>query len=283
MKTVKADVSDMGFQGILYPVNEQKDKVVITLSGSEGGIQHAKKMACFHNSQGMSALAIAYFGTKKTKQALSKVPIEYIENAIKWLMQQGYKRIAIEGISKGAEYALAAATIFQEISSVILKTPTWYYGEGLIRKAPSNTSCWTYQGEELPYTPYKERVFDIKRNILQTREYNILSINTEKKVVEPSIIQIEKVNGPVLIFSTKADTVWPSAESGEKLNSRLRQSNFPYPHKHICFTYMSHIMLENANSFVRLLFKSEKEHPKECAEERKLMGQEVKDWLQNVW
>lgn len=283
MNTIKTNVSDMGFQGVLYSVGRQKDKVVITLSGSEGGLQHAKKMARFHNGQGISALAMAYFGTKETKQALSKVPLEYIENAIKWLLQQGYKRIAIEGISKGAEYALAAATVFPEISCVILKTPTWFYGEGMIKKAPANTSCWTYQGEELPYTPYKERAWDIKKNILQTREYNILSINTGKEVIEPSIIRIEKVNGPVLIFSTKADTVWPSAESGEKLDLRLEQTNFPYPHKHICFTYMSHIMLENANGFVRLLFQSEKEHPKECAEERKLMGKEVKEWLENVW
>lgn len=42
-------------------------------------------------------------------------------------------------------------------------------------------------------------------------------------------------------------------------------------------------MLENANSLVRLLFKSEKEHPLECAEERNRMKQEVNEWLEHVW
>lgn len=283
MKIIKTSVLKEGFDGVLYPSNDRKDKVIITLSGSEGGLAHAKKLACFHKSQGMPALALGYFKTKGTEKALSQVPLEYIERAIEWLKKQGYVRIAIEGVSKGAEYALAAATTYQEISCVILKTPTWFYGEGLIRKTPSNTSCWTYGGRELPYTPYKERKFQLKETILRTKEYNILSINTGKQIVNSSIIPVEKVNGPVLIFSTKADTIWPSEESGQKLDLQLTQADFPYPHKHICFTYMSHIMLENANSLVRLLFKSEKEHPLECAEERNRMKQEVNEWLEHVW
>ena len=256
---------------------------MITLSGSEGGLRHARKMACLHAGQGIPALAVACFGTKETCPALSRVPLEYIEHAIIWLKRRGYQRIAVEGLSKGAEYALAAAVSFSDISCVILKTPTWYYGEGLIKKAPSYTSSWTYRGAELPYTPYRERAFHLKRSILRAREYNILPINTGKEIVDSSVIPIEKVNGPVLIFSTKADTVWPSAESGERLDVRLTQADFPYPHKHICFTCMSHIMLENAGGLVRLLFKSEREHPKECAEERRLMEQEVTDWLEHIW
>ena len=283
MEIVKADVSSAGFQGVLYPVGGRKDKVVITLSGSEGGLRYAQKMARLHVEQGIPALAVAYFGTKETCLSLSQVPLEYIEHAIRWLKQQGYQRIAVEGLSKGAEYALAAATTFSDLSCVILKTPTWYYGEGLIQKAPSHTPCWTYRGAEIPYTPYRERAFHLKRSILRAREYNILPINTGKEIVRASVIPIEKVRGPVLMLSTEADTVWPSAESGRRLDARLARSNFPYPHQHICFTHMSHIMLENAGGLVHLLFKSEREHPKECAEERTLVEQTVADWLEHIW
>lgn len=283
MKTVKTHVSDSGFQGVLYPAGGKKDKVVITLSGSEGGLRQARKMARLHQRQGISALAVAYFGTRETARSLSCVPLEYIENAIQWVLQQGYQRIAVEGFSKGAEYALAAATTFCEISCVILRSPPWFYGEGLVKKVPSHTSCWTYRGEAFPYTSYKERALEIKKKLLQAREYNILSVNTGKCVVEGSMIPIEKVNGPVLLLSTKADTVWPSAESGERLTLRLNQAHFPYPHEHICFRYMSHLMLEHVNGPVRLLFRSEREHPKDCAAERKRMEQEVKEWLENVW
>lgn len=33
------------WDGILYPVESRKDKVVIAMSGSEGGLEHAGKMA----------------------------------------------------------------------------------------------------------------------------------------------------------------------------------------------------------------------------------------------
>lgn len=283
MNIIKTSVLKEGFDGALYSVGNRKDKVVITLSGSEGGLAHAQKLARFHMEQGIPALAVGYFGTKSTGKALSEIPLEYIEKAIVWLQSHGYQKIAVEGVSKGAEYALAAAVTFPQISCVILKTPSWFYSEGLIKKTPSDTSCWSYQGQAFPYTPYKERHFQLKDTILQTKEFNLLSINTGKQIVESSVIPIEKVNGPVLIFSTKADTVWPSEESGNRLNLRLTQMNFPYPHKHICFRFMSHIMLENANRMVRLLFRSEREHPTECAKERICMGNEIKNWLEQVW
>lgn len=100
---------------------------------------------------------------------------------------------------------------------------------------------------------------------------------------ERSVIPVEKVNGPVLLLSTKADTVWPSEESGKRLEQRLTQAGFPYAHRHICFDFMSHIMLENANGFVRVLCRSEREHPQECTEERRRMAQEGFDWLERIW
>lgn len=283
MSRIKTNTLNEGFAGSLYPVKGRKDKVLITLSGSEGGLRNAQKLAHYHARQGLPALAIGYFGTKGTPKALSQIPLEYIEKAIKWLKQHGYQKIAVEGVSKGAEYALAAATTFEEISCVVLRTPPWFYGEGLTRRAPSNTSCWTYQGKALPYTPYKESAFLLKQLLWQAKEYNLLPINTGKRLDERSIIPIEKVNGPVLILSTQADTIWPSKESGDKLDQRLTQKNFPYPHKHICFRYMGHLMFENVGYFVRVLFKSERAHPLECAEERKQMGREVRDWLEHVW
>ena len=278
-----AEVKTDGFQGILYPVENRKDKVVITLSGSEGGMEHAEKMAKFHQSQKMPALALAYFGTEQTGKWLSGIPLSYIGNAIRWLKEKGYEKIALEGISKGAEYAAAAAIKYPEISCVILKAPSYFYSEGLVQKAPSDTCCWTDGEEELPFTPYKLRSFNMKKQLLRERELNLLPLNTGKDVREESLIPIEKIGGPVLLLSTEADRVWPSAESGRILEERLEKKSFPYAHRHIVFQHMSHLMFENANKKVRLLFKSERHFPKECARERSLMGQEVCRWLEEVW
>ncbi len=268
---------------VLYPT-ERKDKVVITLSGSEGGLEHAEKLARYLQSMGVPALALGYFGTDHSVKYLSQVGLENIEEAIRWLKGQGYEKIGIEGVSKGAEYAAAAAIQFPELSMVILKTPSWFYSEGMTAgKKPSGTSCWSYQGQQLPFTPYKTRRFPIVKQLLKTREYNILEFNTGKSINPDSIIPIEKMKAPILLFSTKADTIWPSAESGQKIVERLKEHDFPYPYQHICFEHMSHMMLENYGSAIKWFIKSERQFPKECAEERIIMGKECICWIDKVW
>ncbi len=269
--------------GVLYPANNRKDKVVIVLSGSEGGLEHTKKLARYLQNNDVPALALGYFKTKNSKKNLERIELENIKNAIDWLTKLGYKKIGIEGCSKGAEYAAAAAIEFHELSCVILKTPSWFYSEGMNGKTPSGTSCWSYHGKELPYTPYKTRKLPIIKEILKNKEYNILAINTGKKINPDSIIPIEKISAPVLMFSTKVDTIWPSKESCERLEGRLSTNNFSYPHKHICFEHISHMMLENCGNSIKYFIKSEKQFLKECAKERIVMGEECIRWIEEIW
>lgn len=263
----KADVA-------LYPVAGRKDKVVITMSGSEGGLEHAGKLAGFLQDNGIPALALGYFKTKHSVKSLNKIELENVKAAIDWLKELGYEKIGIEGCSKGAEYAAAAAVEFHELSCVILKIPSWFYGEGMSGTKPSGASSWSYEGKELPFTPYKTRKLPVVQEMLKNKEYNILAINTGKKVVPDSIIPIEKIEAPVLMFSTEVDTIWPSKESCEKLEERLNVNDFAYPHKHICFEHMSHMMLENCGAAIKYFIKSEKQFSQECAKERVVMGQE---------
>lgn len=269
--------------GVLYPVTGRKDKVVITLSGSEGGLEHAEKLAKYLQDHGIPALALGYFKTKHSAKTLNKIELENIKAAIKWLTNLGYEKIGIEGCSKGAEYAAAAAIAFHELSCVILKIPSWFYSEGMNGTIPSGTSCWSYKGKEIPYTPYKTRKLPAIKEIIKNKEYNILAINTGKKVNPASIIPIEEIKAPILMFSTEVDTIWPSKDSCEKMEARLNSHLFSYPHKHICFKHMSHMMLENCGSAIKWFIKSEKQFPEECARERVMMGQECIKWIEKVW
>ena len=269
--------------GVLYPVAGRKDKVVITMSGSEGGLEHAGKLAKYLQDNGIPALAFGYFKTKHSVKSLNKIELENIKEAIEWLKKQGYEKIGIEGCSKGAEYAAAAAIAYPELSFVILKIPSWFYGEGMDKTVPSGASSWTCEGKELPYTPYKTRKLPVIKEMMKNREYNIIAINTGKKINPDSIIPIEKIQAPVLMFSTEVDTIWPSKESCEKMEERLNANHFAYPHKHICFKHMSHMMLENCGKGIKYFIKSEKEFPEECARERIIMGQECIKWIEEVW
>ena len=60
-------------------------------------------------------IQIVMFGTKGTQPFLDKVPVEYVEKAIEWLKELGYKKIGIDGMSKGSEMALVAATLFEDL------------------------------------------------------------------------------------------------------------------------------------------------------------------------
>ena len=287
VQTKKANVRTEGFEGILYPGNGRKDKVLIVMSGSNGGMKLTRQAAEFYHRNGFPALALALFKTNETPKDLSRVPVEYVENAVAWLKKQGYERIGVDGMSKGSEMALVAASMFPELSCVIARVPSHFVSEGLSgsgkNKGPSGTSCWSYRGEELPYAPYRSRSFDLLSVLLKEKELYIISFNRDKDVTPETVIPIERIKAPILLLSSKHDEVWPSFESAELMEKNLTEIGFPYPHKHIAFEYMSHAMLTELPWVYRMAFKSERQHPKECETDRKTLRKELLDWANRVW
>lgn len=287
MEKISAHISVNGFEGILYPVNNRKDKVIIVISGSNGGLNMTKQCAEFYVENGIPSLALALFKTKETKKDLTCIPIEYVESAIKYLKSMGYKNIGIDGMSKGSELALLSATMFKDLTCVIARVPSYFISEGLITKgkskSPSGTSCWSYQGQEIPFAKYKSRRFNILKTILKEREWNLLDINKDKNITSESIIPVEKINGAVLILSSMNDTVWSSFKSSEYIENRLTENSFDFPHKHIAFPNMSHLMLTDINNTMRFLFKSERRNKVQCESERDELKKELLNWIENVW
>ena len=193
-----------GFEGILFPGNGSKDKVIIVMSGSNGGMSMAKHEAEFYHKNGIPAMSLTLFKTKQTSPNLVSVPVEYVENAIKYLKEQGYRKIGIDGASKGSEMALVAGSLLSDISCVIARVPSYYVSEGLAgkgkRKGPSGTSCWSYKGKDLPYAAYKTRIINMAEIIKKEKEIRIRDINSDKDVTPDTIIPIENIKGPVLFL-----------------------------------------------------------------------------------
>lgn len=276
-------ISENSWDGIWYPADGSREKVVIVVSGSDGGLEHAGKHAHYLADNGVPALAVALFKTKHTEKNLNKVPIERVGTVISWLKGKGYQKIAMDGTSKGTEYTFAAALYYPDISCVIVKTPSWYYSEGLSGGQPTGECCWSYKGESLPFTPYKMRKINMLKLLWKAREFNILDVNSGKDIVPESIIPIEKLKVPILMFSTKTDTVWPSTESCEKMCEILKSNSYAYPYKHIAFEHISHMMIEYCGREIKYFIKSEKENPEACFAERDVMGEETVKWIKDVW
>ena len=275
-----------GFEAILFPGDGTKDKVVIVMSGSNGGMGITKKEAAFYHKNGIPALALALFGTRHTQKDLDRVPVDYVEKAILWLKEQGYKKIGIDGMSKGSEMALLSASMFKDLAFVIARVPSYFVSEGLSvkgkSKMPSGTSCWSYKGKEIPYAPYNQRTFNLLKTFLEEKELHIIRFNRDKNVTRQTIIPVEKISGPILLLSSKNDEVWPSYESALYIENRLRENGFTYPVKHIAYDYMSHAMMTKISFVIKLAFKTERSHPKECAREREMMKNELLQWVRTV-
>ena len=284
---IKTTLQKHGFESILFRGNGSKDKVIIVMSGSNGGMTLTAKAAQLYHKNGIPALALALFGTKQTKKYLDRVPVEYVERAVRWLKKHGYKKVGIDGMSKGSEMALVAASLIPDISCVIARVPSFFVSEGLSgsgkNKGPSGTSCWSWRGKELPFAPYRARKFNIIKMFLKHKEMHIISFNRGKKVTPETVIPIERIKAPILFVSSKHDEVWDSYKSSVIMERRLNKVGFPYPHKHIAYEYMSHAMMTEIPFFIKLAFKTERKNPGKCAEEREHLKAELLGWVNDVW
>ena len=284
---IQTTVKKHGFESVLYRGIGTKEKAVIVMSGSNGGMRLTEKEARFYHDNGIPALALALFKTKQTQKNLDRVPIEYVERAVRWLKRLGYQKIGIDGASKGSEIALLAGSMFPDITCVIARVPSYFVSEGLrvsgISKNPSGTSCWNYHGKELPFAPYRSRKFNMLKMLMKEKELHILTFNRGKIVTPETTIPVEKINGPILLLSSKHDEVWESYKSAVLIEKRLNQASFPFAYRHIAFPYLSHAMMTDFSPMYKMIFKRERYFPKECAAEREQLKHELLNWINHIW
>lgn len=284
---IRTTVKNDGFEGILYPGDGSKDRILIVVSGSNGGMKMTAEIAGFYHDNGIPALAVAMFNTKQTINGLVRVPLEYVECAIKWLKERGYQKIGIDGTSKGSEYALLCASYFHDISCVIARVPSYFVSEGLENKGksknPSGTSCWSYRGKELPFAAYKTRNINPIKLILKEKELRLREINSDKDVEEEHIIKVENIKAPILLLSGVNDAVWPSYESALYIEKRLKEHGFHYPVKHVAYKALGHGMLTELGIGYRLLFKTERQNKEACARERRQLKEVLLSWVCSYW
>ncbi len=106
----------------------EKDRhpAVLVLGGSEGGMP--ARRAAWLASHGYAALALAYFRYDDLPKELARIPLEYFGQALKWMGRRpeiASDRIAVMGISRGAELALELGSMYPTIKGVVAYSPTY--------------------------------------------------------------------------------------------------------------------------------------------------------------
>lgn len=268
------------FQGVFYP-SKANDKAMIVVSGSDGGIKWADKIASVYSSHGIPSLAVAYWKTKYTSNTLALIPIEIIQSAVTWLKGNGYSKVGIYGISKGAELALISASLLPQIEFVIAVSPSCCVFEGIAKPAYSNTSSWTWGGQPLPYASFHNVPVSLIKNIINNREFGFAeqySVVLETSKNDENTIKVENINGPILLLSAKEDAQWPAATMGKMIVDRLTDKKFRFPYQYEIFNPASHILCP-VKTALRFVYRMERQHKKECETSRAQALKISLDWL----
>ncbi|WP_298029530.1 acyl-CoA thioester hydrolase/BAAT C-terminal domain-containing protein [uncultured Dysosmobacter sp.] len=243
-----------GFHGELFrPAQDNyPGKVLICFGGSDGNFGLAKQLARIFQTCGLTTLALAYVMEEGLPDRFFHVPVDTLEAAAKRLHEMGCEKVGLWGISKGAELALTAGSLLPGlVNAVTAVAPMSTVCQGFEMKKGVvllTGSSWSFHGRELPYTPFGLEKTPYGRIIwksLKAREVTMfdLYLPVVEHPAPEAAIKVENITGPILLISSKQDTMWPSGPAAEKIMERLQAHGFAYPYQHLCYDCGSHLFV----------------------------------------
>ncbi|MCB5109278.1 dienelactone hydrolase family protein [Streptococcus mutans] len=200
----------------IIPDNIKYKGVIVTFRGSDG--TPAYEQAIQLAQEGYQVLALFFFGMPNQHPTLAEVPVEYYQEIESYISQHFSQpdMITVIGTSKGAEYALLLASLYDSIDNVVLYAPSSHIYAGLDFR--NYSSSWSQNGKALPYLDVRSENslklfynFLIKTPISYYHTYK-QALDKDKNS-EDKRIKVEKTKANILIFAGENDRMWPSAES----------------------------------------------------------------------
>jgi len=221
----------------IHPTTPGRHPALLILGGSEGGTAGVRRLAAPFAAQGYAVLALTYFGADGVPQNLDQIPLEYFATGLRWLAARPEVdggRIGVFGISKGGEAALLVASRNPQIRATVAGVPSNVAWQGIIRPAWDNRSSWSEGGRPLPHLSY-----DFSHGFTSILALYEGALATEAQHQDAEI-PVERINGPVLLISGRADRMWPSSAMSDAVVARLRAHNFRFPVEHLAFADAGH-------------------------------------------
>lgn len=232
--------------------DEYPGKALICFGGSDGNFELARALAAVFQERGLTTLALGYVMEEGLPTQFYRVPIDPLEAAVKRLHKMGYEKVGLWGISKGAELALLTGSLLPgAVNAVVAVAPMSIACQGFAKERGITVmpgSSWSFHGEEVPYQSFGIEKFpfgQVLRRSLKAREVTMydLYLPMVERPNPAAIIRVENVTGPILLISSKLDTMWPSEPAAEAIMKRLREHDFPYPYRHLSYDYGSHLFV----------------------------------------
>ena len=252
--------------GVLFPAAGDVDWGVVVVSGTSGRLETAR--ARLFAEHGVTALALQWFGGDGQSPGICMIDLAVFRKAIDRLKAAGCRRVAMLGLSKGAEAALLMACRDDRLDLVIALAPSsvaWAAtAPGLDGFSWFARSSWIDGGDEVPFVPIDPRWRPIgKADGVRFREMFERSLATFANDVPRASIPIETARADVILVASGDDAIWPSGAFAIELAARRTRAG------------RSVQLLFHAEAGHRPLFPGET--AAEAPEERALGGHEAAD------
>jgi dienelactone hydrolase len=232
-----------------FPPGKGPFPAVIIVSGSGGGINE-QRAALFVN-HGYVSLTLGYFAYQDRQRYLTEIPLEYFEQAARWLQKQPRvdgDRLIITGASRGGELSLLLGATFPLFKAVVANVPSSQVWSGFGGEDGYSKPAWTYHGEPIFfYTPNDEEETDtvstqaVQEPISLTPMF--LKSLEDEEFIRASTIPVENIKGPILLISGDDDQMWPSTLFCKRVTERLKKTGFTYPYKHCKYAGAGHMIV----------------------------------------
>jgi dienelactone hydrolase len=239
-------INTHGFQAQYYvKANTKNQAAVLLIGGGQWGDYWAQQFA----KNNMVGLSIPYLGKEGLPKLVEEIELEYFEKAINWLIKQpevNPNKIIVMGTSRNAELALLIAATFPEaISGAVAYAPTAVSWSNTVMPYSDNQikASWKYKGHAIAYVPMNKIKGNPTHKIRLLDYWNSGLAKTE--FVAEAAIKVEKINGPILLFSGKDDKVWPASTMANMIEKRLEAQAFKHEVQNIKYDNAGHLISNN--------------------------------------
>jgi dienelactone hydrolase len=237
----RLDVRERGLVGHFYATVGAARRTGVMMLGGSGGGYPSEAAARDLARAGYPVFALAYFRDyggdppELEQKQLRNVPLEYIFKALDWLEARPElraDRIALMGESRGAELALMIGSLRPDVAGVIAYSPSELRWQAVGGGDPA----WTLNGTPLAYA---EGHYNRATPMSQFTDI----LDGPADVRDAAAIEVEHIHGPVLLLSSKADALSPSARMANDIEARLRANGFRYRVENVQYENASHLLM----------------------------------------
>lgn len=233
------------FVNLFLPAGEAPFPTVVVLGGSGGGFSDG--LAALYASHGYAAVSVAYFGIEGLPPELLNIPLEYFEGVIEWIKTQpelDLNHLSVSGTSRGGELALILASRYPIFKSVATYVPSGYVWGAVSRSEdndPNAFPSWTYGGQPVAYVDRirNDAVDPDSDGILILTPAFLRALENEERATAGAI-EVEKINGPILMVSGRDDALWPSATFADLIVERLADRGFQHEVRNFIYEGAGH-------------------------------------------